>query len=95
VAQASEIIGYYERRWLIEDYHKVWKSAGTRVEALRMQSRDNLTRMYVILAFIAAAAAVGIYQRGTIRTGKKLRSAAGREELDAAVVEDGEEAPAG
>ena len=51
--QASEIIGYYERRWLIEDYHKVWKSAGTRVEALRMQSRENLTRMSVILAFIA------------------------------------------
>lgn len=44
---------YYERRWLIEDYHKVWKSAGTRVEALRMQSRENLTRMSVILAFIA------------------------------------------
>ncbi len=51
--QASEIIGYYERRWLIEDYHKVWKSAGTRVEALKMQSRENLTRMSVILAFIA------------------------------------------
>lgn len=50
---AREIIGYYERRWLIEDYHKVWKSAGTQVEALRMQSRDNLTRMCVILAFIA------------------------------------------
>ncbi len=51
--QASEIIGYYERRWLIEDYHKVWKSAGTWVESLRMQSRENLTRMCVILAFIA------------------------------------------
>lgn len=51
--QTSEIIDYYERRWLIEDYHKVWKSAGTRVEALRMQSRENLTRMSVILAFIA------------------------------------------
>jgi hypothetical protein len=51
--QASEIVGYYERRWFIEDYHKVWKSAGPRVEALRMQSRENLTRMSVILAFIA------------------------------------------
>ncbi|WP_404835118.1 IS4 family transposase [Aeromonas media] len=51
--QAKDIIRYYERRWLIEDYHKVWKSAGTRVEGLRMQSRGNLERMSVILAFIA------------------------------------------
>ncbi|XEI31277.1 IS4 family transposase [Aeromonas veronii] len=52
-AQARKVIGYYERRWLIEDYHKVWKSAGTRVETLRMQSMDNLKRMCVILSFIA------------------------------------------
>jgi len=51
--QAREIIGYQELRWLIEGYHKVWQSASTRVEALRMQSRENLTRMSVILAFIA------------------------------------------
>ncbi len=51
--QAKEVISYYERRWLIEEYHKVWKSAGTQVEALRMQSRANLERMSVILAFIA------------------------------------------
>jgi hypothetical protein len=51
--QARDIISYYERRWLIEDYHKVWKSAGTRVEALRMQSRANLERMSVILGFVA------------------------------------------
>jgi hypothetical protein len=30
--QASKIIGDDERRWLIEDYHKIGKSAGTRVE---------------------------------------------------------------
>lgn len=52
-ADAKQIVGYYERRWLIEDYHKVWKSAGTGVESLRMQSRNNLERMSVILAFIA------------------------------------------
>jgi hypothetical protein len=42
-----------DRRWLIEDSHKVWKSVGTPVEAPRMQSWDNLTRMCVILAFNA------------------------------------------
>ena len=52
--QASEIIGDDERRWLIDDYHKIWKSVGTRVEGLKMQSRENLTRMCVMLAFIAA-----------------------------------------
>jgi hypothetical protein len=30
--QASKIIGDDELRWLIEDYHKIWKSVGTRVE---------------------------------------------------------------
>ncbi|KJF84494.1 transposase, partial [Photobacterium leiognathi] len=38
---------------LIEDFHKVWKSEGTQVEQLRMQSKDNLERLSVILAFIA------------------------------------------
>ncbi|ELM3616363.1 hypothetical protein RYR54_002007 [Aeromonas sobria] len=34
--QASEIIGDDERRWLIEDYHKIGKSAGILVEGLRI-----------------------------------------------------------
>lgn len=52
-AQARIIISYYERRWLIEEYHKAWKSGGTCVESLRMQTRDNLERMMVVLSFIA------------------------------------------
>lgn len=51
--QAQQILDHYERRWLIEDFHKSWKTGGTQVEDLRMQSRDNLERMIVILAFIA------------------------------------------
>ncbi|MGM3169506.1 IS4 family transposase, partial [Dickeya chrysanthemi] len=51
--QARAIVGYYERRWLIEEYHKAWKSGGARVEELRMQTRDNLERMVTILAFVA------------------------------------------
>lgn len=43
----------HQRRRLIEDFHKVWKSEGTEVENLRMQNRDNLERISVILAFIA------------------------------------------
>ncbi|MDC5708444.1 IS4 family transposase [Vibrio europaeus] len=51
--EALKIVGYYERRWLIEDFHKVWKSEGTQVEQMRMQSKDNLERLSVIFAFIA------------------------------------------
>ncbi|GHY18752.1 transposase Tn5 dimerization domain protein [Vibrio cholerae] len=51
--EALKIVSYYELRWLIEDFHKVWKSEGTQVEQLRMQSKDNLERLSVILAFIA------------------------------------------
>jgi len=42
----------YSRRWRIEQFHKAWKS-GTRVEALRPRSADNLERGVVILAFVA------------------------------------------
>ena len=43
-ADARRIVSHYERRWLIEEYHKAWKSGGICVESLRMQTRDNLDR---------------------------------------------------
>ncbi|MGR6833999.1 IS4 family transposase [Aliivibrio wodanis] len=51
--QAATILECYERRWLIEDFHKSWKTGGTQVENLRMQSKENLEKMVVLLAFIA------------------------------------------
>lgn len=51
-ADARKIVGYYEKRWLIEEFHKCWKS-GVKVEKLRMQSSYNLERMITILAPIA------------------------------------------
>lgn len=51
--QAQRIIDYYEQRWLVEEFHKAWKSDGTDVEALQLQSKDNLERVAVIQAFIA------------------------------------------
>ena len=50
---AKRILDYYEKRWLIEEFHKAWKSGGTQVEELRMQNKENLEKMVVILAFIA------------------------------------------
>jgi hypothetical protein len=36
IEDAKRIVRYYELRWRIEDFHKVWKSDGTQVEKLRM-----------------------------------------------------------
>ncbi len=56
--EALNIVSYYERRWLIEDFHKVWKSEGTQVEQLRMQSKDNLERLSQNLLNIVIASFV-------------------------------------
>lgn len=50
---ARAIARYYELRWRIEEFHKVWKTEGTQVESLRMQSRENLIKVAVIQAFVA------------------------------------------
>jgi len=52
------LVRYYELRWRVEEFHKVWKSDGTEVESLRLQSRQNIERLAVIMAFIA----IRIYQ---------------------------------
>jgi hypothetical protein len=36
IKDTKRIVRYYELRWRIEDFHKVWKSDGTQVEKLRM-----------------------------------------------------------
>ena len=53
IAQARQLVRYYELRWRIEEFHKVWKTDGTQVEKLRIQSYSNLKRVAVIQAFIA------------------------------------------
>jgi hypothetical protein len=53
VEEARSMVRYYELRWRIEEFHKVWKSDGAQVEKLRMQSRENLKRIAIIQAFIA------------------------------------------
>src|SRR3990172_2881450 len=50
--QVQDILRCYGLRWRIEDFHKAWKS-GAGVEELRMQQRDNLLKMAVLLAFVA------------------------------------------
>lgn len=50
---ARTVTGDYECRWLIEEFHKVWKT-GCRIEASRLQHVDNLERLAAITAHVAA-----------------------------------------
>lgn len=52
IEQIEQVLRYYELRWRIEEYHKVWKS-GVGVERQRFQRAANLERMLVITAFVA------------------------------------------
>ena len=48
----DRVVGYYECRWLIEEFHKAWKT-GCRVETRRLQSLGNLQRFIAVTAPIA------------------------------------------
>ncbi|WP_199611113.1 IS4 family transposase [Flocculibacter collagenilyticus] len=50
---ALKVVSHYEYRWLVEEYHKVWKSDGTDIESLRLQSKDNVERLVTINGFVA------------------------------------------
>lgn len=49
---ARKVVEYYEQRWLIEDFHKAWKS-GCNIEGSRLQTPANLERLAVLTAHIA------------------------------------------
>ncbi len=49
---AATVINHYQRRWLIEEFHKCWKT-GCRVEERPVQASDNLERIAVITAQVA------------------------------------------
>jgi len=51
-AVAETVIGWYRKRWIIEDFHRTWKSI-CNAKARRMQHAGNLQRLLVILAFTA------------------------------------------
>jgi len=49
---AWRILGYYEKRWLIEEYHKALKT-GCRVENRQLQSKEGLERITALLSVVA------------------------------------------
>jgi len=50
--EAWRILEYYEKRWLIEEYHKALKS-GCRVESRQLQSKEGLERITALLSVVA------------------------------------------
>ena len=51
-AQAQQVVDFYAMRWLIEEFHKAWKS-GCKIEGRRLQTPANLDRLAAITAHIA------------------------------------------
>ena len=49
---AWRVLGYYEKRWLIEEWHKVLKS-GCRVECRQLKSKKGLERITGLLSVVA------------------------------------------
>jgi len=50
--EAWRILEYYEKRWLIEEYHKALKT-GCRVESRQLQSKEGLERITALLSVVA------------------------------------------
>ena len=49
---ALRVVEIYRKRWLIEEFHKAWKS-GCKVEERRQQAALNLEKIGLILGFVA------------------------------------------
>ena len=52
LSQALTVLEYYETRWLIEEFHKAWKS-GCTIEQRRLQALASLERLAIITAHVA------------------------------------------
>jgi hypothetical protein len=52
LSEAWERVGWYECRWVVEDYHQCLKT-GCRIEARQMQTADRLIRLMGLLSPVA------------------------------------------
>jgi transposase-like protein/transposase Tn5 family protein len=51
-AEAQQVIGYYEKRWIIEEWHKALKS-GCALEARQLKEASRIERLVGILGVVA------------------------------------------
>jgi hypothetical protein len=52
IEQAQKIIGYYQSRWVIEEWHRALKE-GCRLELAQVESIETLRRMTAVLSIVA------------------------------------------
>lgn len=71
VADAWQIVDWYKQRWLIEQFHRVLKLQGFRIESSQLASADRLCKLIAI----AAKAAVIIIQLLQARDGRSEQPA--------------------
>jgi hypothetical protein len=70
LGEAMVIVSYYEKRWLIEEWHKVLKT-GYRVEARQLKTSERLEAMMGLMS----VAAVRLFQlKGEARTSPERRA---------------------
>jgi hypothetical protein len=50
--EAMVVVGYYEKRWLIEEWHKVLKT-GLRVEHRQLKTSERLEAMMGLMSVVA------------------------------------------
>ncbi len=51
--QVCLVIDGYQTRWLVESFHKTWKSGGCQVEDTQLRDRDRVSKWAAILATVA------------------------------------------
>jgi hypothetical protein len=66
VEMAWRVVGWYKRRWLIEQYFRILKTQGFRIEDSQLHTAERLTK----LVAIAAKAAVIVMQLTQARDGR-------------------------
>jgi Transposase DDE domain len=54
VADAWQVIGWYKRRWIIEQFFRTMKTMGLKIEDSQLQSADRLIKIVAIAAKAAA-----------------------------------------
>lgn len=68
VADAWQIVGWYKRRWIIEQFFRSLKSQGLQIEDSQLESADRLMKMVAI----AAKAAAVVIQLVQARSGEDV-----------------------
>jgi hypothetical protein len=56
IADARRVVGWYLKRWRIEDHHKAWKGSGSNIEKTALRSRAAIERWMTIHAAVSARA---------------------------------------